>query len=213
MRFIFGQWPFVFKNSCRYSDHGAARGRLFEDNSAGAHDGLFAECSAREHGGADSNVSERADAHSSTEHSPRRDMNVRIDSAVVLDYRSGVDNAIFADHRVCVDDRSRHYHGSVADLCRWRNDGGCVNKSCRREPIFERSVETPGACAVITNGNDESAANKTRQLLHPTDGRAIAERETGFRRVVIQECDALETSGTAGDVQNDLSVPPSAPDQ
>jgi hypothetical protein len=203
----------VRENFGRYSNHCTACRRFFEDNGTGTHDGILADHPAGEHDGADPDVREQANAYSPAQDNARRDMDVCLDSAIVLDYRAAVNNAIFADHRPRIDDHSWHHDSARSDARRRCNDSCWVNESCGRKPISERAAEAPSTCPVITYGNDEGVSGKAMQLLMPTHQQAVAKCEIGFRRIVVQECNAFEMSGAPGCIQNDLSVASSAPNQ
>jgi hypothetical protein len=140
-------------------------------------------------------------------------MYVRFDSAIVLDYRSGIDDTVFADDRPRIHNYSWHYNSARSNTRRGSNDGSWVNERCGRETISEGVAEAPGAYAVVTHGNDKRDSGKAMQFLVPALEQAVAKGEASFRRVIVQERDALKTSGAPGRVQNHFPVAPSAPNQ
>jgi hypothetical protein len=51
------------------------------------------------------------------------------------------------------------------------------------------------------------------QFLVPALDQAAAKGEANSRGIIVQERDALKTSGAPGNIENDLSVSPGAPNQ
>jgi hypothetical protein len=154
---------------------------------------------------------ERAYLDVSTKHRARRNMNVLRNSAIVLDDGPAVDNTVITHKGAGIDDGSRHDNCSVSNSRGWRNHRGRVNESGRQQPGCNRAIKAPGAIAVVSNGNHDSIPREPFQFLDPANHIAFAKRGADSRAFVVQKRDACKTPGTAGNVQDDLSMFPSAP--
>ena len=189
------------------------RRSFLQDHGAGTHDGLLTDHSPRQHDGTDSDVRQGPDRHTAAEYNARRNMSVRADSAIVFDDGSAVHNAIFADDRAGVNDDSGHHDCSSSDPCGRSDNGSWMNKSRRRESAFQCVTKTPGASAIITYSDEESASGKVMEFVGSAYDRAAAEGQAGLREIIIDEDNGVETSGSPHDVQNDFRVPAGTPNQ
>jgi hypothetical protein len=133
------------------------------------------------------------------------------DLAIVLYNRPRVDDAIFSDYRIRIDNDIWHHYGPAPDACRRRNNGSLMNKDSGHEPVFQCTAKTLGSSTVITYSNNEGISVERIQAFCSADDRKITNCGIDSTRIVVKEQNALETSGAAGYIQNNLSVPPSTP--
>ena len=74
-------------------------------------------------------------------------------------------------------------------------------------------AETTGAYTVVTHRDDERASGEAIQFFVSADERAAAKRNADAPRVIVQECDLFESFRASRNVQDDLSMSPSTPNQ